>query len=237
MEAWFKPLVDSQLTLDYEDYISPNHTNVHQYLQCYCSNYTACICRSFFGATTNTNLTVICRENCRPTDTNSIPKELLCHILYDYIHNKSKIILFRVQNNLHIWPTKTSKLTQSLLHMFHQSLVYYDPVVGLMGLGLDFVNLSTHQLIHDCSLRNHHHFHLKCCGTFSKIIFVNCLSNLINWWSVAGIDRKWHSHLLLPHHITAGNMLFSDLSQLLILSQPLVFPVQTPGSNLFIWCL
>ena len=139
MEAWFKPLVDSQLTLDYEDYISPNHTNVHQYLQCYCSNYTACICRSFFGATTNTNLTVICRENCRPTDTNSIPKELLCHILYDYIHNKSKIILFRVQNNLHIWPTKTSKLTQSLLHMFHQSLVYYDPVVGLMGLGLDFM--------------------------------------------------------------------------------------------------
>ena len=71
-----------------------------------------------------------------PTDINSIPKELSDHTLYGYVHNNCKISLFCVQNNLYSWPTKTSKL-HTLPHMSDQSLVNYNPVVGLMGLTLD----------------------------------------------------------------------------------------------------
>ena len=57
-------------------------------------------------------------------------------MLHAYIHNKWKISLFHVQDNMYTSPTKTSKLTHSRLHMSGQSLIYYKPVMGLMGLAL-----------------------------------------------------------------------------------------------------
>ena len=44
-----------------------------------------------------------------PTDIKCIPTDLSDHILHDYVHNKCKIILFHVQNNLYIWTTTMHK--------------------------------------------------------------------------------------------------------------------------------